>query len=51
MGFELDDVQNYEEKINTVTLEAVQQAFDNLLQASDMTAVLLPQEQTGGADE
>ncbi|MBR6355236.1 MAG: insulinase family protein [Alphaproteobacteria bacterium] len=51
MGFELADVQNYEEKINAVTLEAVQQAYEDLLKASDMTAVLLPQEHTGGADE
>ena len=48
MGFELDDVQNYEDKINAVTLEAVQKAFDDLLLASDMTAVLLPLEQTDG---
>lgn len=48
MGFELDDVQNYEDKINAVTLEAVQKVFDDLLLASDMTAVLLPLEQTDG---
>ncbi|MBR1826020.1 MAG: insulinase family protein [Alphaproteobacteria bacterium] len=48
MGFELEDVQNYEEKINAVTLESVQKAFDDLLKASDMTAVLLPLEQTNG---
>ena len=48
MGFELDDVQNYEEHINAVTLENVQKAFDELLKASDMTAVLLPLEPTNG---
>lgn len=48
MGFELDDVQNYEDRINAVTLEEVLRAYDNLLQSSDMTAVLLPSESTNG---
>ncbi|MBQ9271146.1 MAG: insulinase family protein [Alphaproteobacteria bacterium] len=48
MGFELEDVQNYEQHINAVTLESVLQAFDSLQTASDMTAVLLPEKQTNG---
>lgn len=51
MGFELEDVQNYEDKINAVTLETVQKAYDNLFNASDMTAVLLPQDSAGDQNE
>ena len=42
MGFSLEDVQNYEDNIQKVTLEEVKQAFSDLLSASDITAVLLP---------
>lgn len=51
-GFELADVQNYEEKINAVTLDEVRAAYDNLLKAADMTAVLLPEDSAqGGRNE
>lgn len=51
MGFDLNEVQNYEDKINAVTLETVQKAYDNLFKVSDMTAVLLPQDNAGGQNE
>lgn len=51
MGFSLDDVQNYEDKIKAVTLDEVKQAFDALSEAADMTAVLLPQQDNGGQNE
>ena len=51
-GFGLEDVQNYEEKINAVTLDEVIDAYNNLLQAPDITAILLPQEtDKGGRNE
>ena len=51
MGFSLDDVQNYEDKIKAVTLEEVKQSFASLATASDITAVLLPESDNGGQNE
>ena len=51
MGFTLDDVQNYEDKIKAVTLDEVKQAFAALSEAADMTAVLLPEQNDGGENE
>ena len=42
MGFDLNEVQNYENKLNAVQLKDVHQAFDELLQASDIIGILLP---------
>ena len=52
MGFELSDVQNYEDNIKSVSLKDVQKVLSELLQASTMTAVLLPlQTSKGDQDE
>ncbi len=51
MGFSLDDVQNYEDKIKAVTLADVKQAFAALSETADMTAILLPQQDDGGKNE
>lgn len=42
MGFELDNVQNYEAGINAVTEESVNNAFAELMKASKITGILLP---------
>ncbi|MBQ7632940.1 MAG: insulinase family protein [Alphaproteobacteria bacterium] len=42
MGFDLNEIQNYENKLNAVQLKDVHQAFDELLQASDIIGILLP---------
>ncbi|MBP5215045.1 MAG: insulinase family protein [Alphaproteobacteria bacterium] len=41
-GFSLADIQNYEEKISSVTLSGVKQAFKNLQKASGVKGLLKP---------
>jgi len=51
MGFDLADVQNYEDNLLAVTLEEVLAAFDELLKASDIVAVLQSQDEEQKNDD
>jgi len=42
-GFKLEDVQDYEENINRVTLKGVKEAYESLKNAPHVSGVLLPQ--------
>lgn len=52
MGFSLDEVQNYEDGVNAVTLDGLRKAFAELETASKVIGILLPlNEQNGGQNE
>lgn len=52
LGFSLDEVQNYADRINNVTLEGVKNAFAAVEKASKVVGILLPSdEQDGGQNE
>lgn len=44
-GYTLDEVQNYEQKLNAVTLQGVKKAYEMLKSAPCVRGVLLPQEE------
>lgn len=51
MGFSLDDVQNYEDGVNAVTVDSVQKAFAAVEAASKVVGILLPEDDNGGQNE